>query len=82
MIIEGNYLLLEESPWDQVAGLLTACVYLDLDNETRIERLVERHIEFGKASDHAHEFVMRSDEANARIVSGTRSRADLVVRMS
>lgn len=82
VIIEGNYLLLEDEPWDRVADLLTACVYLDLDRETRIARLVDRHIAFGKPPEVAREFVMRSDEANARLVATTRSRADVVVALS
>jgi pantothenate kinase len=79
VIVEGNYLLLEEEPWDRIAGLLTAVVYLDVDRDIRIARLVDRHIAFGKPPDVAREFVMRSDEANARLVAATRSRADLVV---
>ena len=81
VVIEGNYLLLDEEPWNRIPGLLTACVYLDVDRDTRIARLVDRHIAFGKAPDVAREFVMRSDEANARLVAATRSRADLVVEL-
>lgn len=81
VIIEGNYLLVDDPPWDEIAELLTACIYLDLEDGTRIERLIERHIAFGKTPDHARDFVTRSDEANARVVAGSRPRADLIVRM-
>lgn len=79
VIVEGNYLLLDDEPWNRIAGLLTACLYLDVDRATRIARLIDRHIAFGKPPDVARDFVMRSDEANARLVAATRSRADLVV---
>lgn len=82
VIVEGNYLLLEEDPWHRVAELLTACVYLDIGRDTRIARLVDRHIAFGKPPEVAREFVMRSDEANARLVAATRPRADVVVSLS
>lgn len=82
VIVEGNYLLLEDEPWNRIAGLLTACVYLDVDRDTRIARLIDRHIAFGKQPEVAREFVMRSDEANARLVAATRERADIVVSLS
>jgi hypothetical protein len=46
----------------------------------RLARLIERHIRFGRTPDAAREWVMRSDEANARLVERTMGRADLVVR--
>ena len=49
VLIEGNYLLMDIPPWDRIAGLLTACLYLDLDDTTRIDRLVARHIAFREA---------------------------------
>ena len=78
VVTEGNYLLLDEGPWGAVRRLLDAAWYLAAD-ETRVERLIARHIEHGKAPDHARDWVMRSDEANARIIEMTRDRADLVV---
>ncbi len=82
VLVEGNYLLLDSEPWDRVAPLLTACVYLDLDRDTRIARLVDRHIAFGKPPEVAREFVLRSDEANAELVAQSRPRADVVVTLS
>ena len=78
VVTEGNYLLLDEGPWAAVRPLLDAAWYLAAD-ATRVERLIARHIEHGKAPDAARDWVMRSDEANARIIETTRDRADLVV---
>ena len=53
--------------------------YCDLDEPTRLERLVARHVEFGKEPDAAALWVDRVDQANAALVAATRARADLVV---
>jgi pantothenate kinase len=78
VVTEGNYLLLEDEPWAAIRGLLDEAWYLRSD-ETRVERLIRRHIEHGKAPDHANDWVHRSDEANARLVERTEVRADLVI---
>ena len=52
-----------------------------MDEETRLEWLIARHIEFGKTPDEARAWVMRSDQANAAVVAATRNRADLVVTL-
>ena len=41
--------------------------------------LVERHIHYGKTPEQAREWVQRSDERNAALVSPTRTRADIVI---
>ncbi len=78
VVTEGNYLLLDDGPWAAVRPLLDEAWYLAADGG-RVERLIARHVEHGKAPDHARDWVMRSDEANARVVETTRDRADLVV---
>jgi pantothenate kinase len=79
IVTEGNYLLLPGSDWQRVRRALDAVWYADLDDETRVARLVARHVEFGKSPDEARAWVERSDEANARLIKSTRSHADLVV---
>jgi pantothenate kinase len=81
VITEGNYLLLDYSPWSAVRPLLDEVWFVDVDDSVRVPRLIARHIEFGKSPDEAREWVMRSDEANAAVVAPTRHRADVVVRL-
>jgi pantothenate kinase len=81
VITEGNYLLLDQSPWAAVRPLLDEVWFVDVDDAIRVPRLIARHIEFGKSADEAREWVMRSDEANAALVAASRSRADVVVRL-
>jgi pantothenate kinase len=42
VVVEGNYLLLDEGPFAEVRALLTETWYLDLDPDTRVQRLVAR----------------------------------------
>lgn len=79
VITEGNYLLLDADPWPQVRALMAEVWFVDLDPTVRVERLVARHVRFGKSPEAAREWVLRSDEANARLVEGARYRADLLV---
>ncbi len=79
VVVEGNYLLLDEPPWDRVRPLLDLAVYVDADGERRHRSLIERHIAGGRTLEAAAEFVDRSDEANARIVETTRDRADVTI---
>lgn len=82
VITEGNYLLVDQGPWAEVRSLLDEAWYVVQDEETRLRRLIARHVEFGKAPDFAREWVMRSDQRNAELVETTRARADAVVHIS
>lgn len=82
VITEGNYLLVDQGPWAEVRSLLDETWYVVQDEETRLRRLIARHVEFGKAPDFAREWVMRSDQRNAELIETTRARADAVVHIS
>ncbi|MEU6847946.1 nucleoside/nucleotide kinase family protein [Streptomyces sp. NPDC046716] len=80
VVTEGNYLLLDEEPWSTaVRPRLDEVWWVAVDDTVRVERLVARHVEFGKSPAEARAWVERSDEANARRVAPGRDRADLVV---
>jgi len=80
IITEGNYLLLESGFWADIADLLDETWYVDLDAPVRIERLIHRHVHFGRSPEAAEEWVRFNDEKNAHLVELTRSRADVVFR--
>lgn len=81
VITEGIWLLLPEEGWEPVAGLLDLRLFLSVDDAVRLPRLIARHVLHGKGPEAAEEWVMRSDEANARRIAPTASRADAVVRL-
>lgn len=81
ILTEGNYLLGHESPWCRVQALLTQTWYLDVPEELRLERLVSRHIAFGRSPAEAGERATTgSDGRNADYVRSTRSRANVLLR--
>jgi pantothenate kinase len=79
VITEGNYLLLPSGPWAQVAGLLDEVWYIDLAEDTRLRRLIGRHMEFGRDSAEARDRATGSDQRNAVLVEASRDHASLVV---
>jgi pantothenate kinase len=81
VIVEGNYLLLDTPPWDEVRELLDAVWFVEGDEAARVARLVARHMRFGWSAEYSTERATRGvDHANALLVSTTRARADVVVR--
>ena len=82
VITEGNYLLLDDPRWHAVASALDETWFLETDDAVRRERLVERHVRFGKSPAEARAWVDRVDQRNAELVAATRDRADLVVRLT
>ncbi len=81
ILTEGNYLLLDDGAWPQVGSVMTEVWYVDLPDDVRRRRLIDRHVTFGKEPEAAREWVDRVDEANAALVRGMRSAADLVVEL-
>src|SRR4051794_32035181 len=77
VVTEGNYLLL----WPEIQPLLDETWYVETDEELRVQRLIQRHIQFGKTPEYARAWVMRSDEKNAALVAETAARADVLVRL-
>ncbi|WP_307834608.1 nucleoside/nucleotide kinase family protein [Paractinoplanes lichenicola] len=79
IITEGNYLLLDTPPWIRVRSLLDEAWYVELDDGTRIDRLVERHVRFKDDLATAHRRARGSDQRNADLVARSKERADLVL---
>jgi pantothenate kinase len=82
VVTEGNYLLVDEDPWSAVRPLLDEAWFLEPEEEVRIERLVARHVEFGKPLADARAWSLGTDQRNAELVQQTRDRADLIVRLA
>lgn len=80
VITEGNYLLADGAEWCRVRALLDSVWYVEADERLRLERLIGRHMRFGRDREAATGWAAGSDEVNACLVRFTRHRADLVVR--
>jgi pantothenate kinase len=79
VLVEGNYLLLDDTPWSSLRDLLDEVWYVDLDEPERLERLIARHVAYGKTPDAAREWSLGPDEANAQLITATREHADLII---
>ncbi len=80
IIVEGNYLLLDDHGWHRVAPLLDVTVGVILDEATRHERLITRHVAFGKSDEQARAWALGPDERNAVTIAPTLERADYLLR--
>ena len=81
VIIEGNYLLHDTGGWEAIADLLDEIWFIDVDDEKRLERLIARHIAYGKSPADAESWSRGSDEVNARTIATGRSRAHAVIAL-
>ncbi|WP_120519537.1 nucleoside/nucleotide kinase family protein [Arthrobacter celericrescens] len=82
VITEGNYLLNPDPAWQKVRGQFDAVWYLELPADLRQQRLIARHVEFGKEPAAAEAWAKGSDEANARLIQADSHRADRILPWS
>jgi pantothenate kinase len=80
VLLEGNYLLSDLPPWNRVRDHLDASWFIQTPRDLRLERLIERHIRFGKSPEEARAWATGPDEANAALIETTRANADHVLR--
>ena len=80
IVVEGNYLLLSDSPWNQVQALLDETWFVDVPQDLRIGRLTQRHQQFGRDAKDAADWVQHTDEPNARRIEAERAKADVMFR--
>jgi pantothenate kinase len=79
IVVEGNYLLLPSAPWTLARQQLDLALYLDAATPVRVDALLRRQRARGLAAAAAHEWVHRSDEANAALIRTTMRYADVVL---
>ena len=80
IVVEGNYLLLSDSPWNQVQALLDETWFVDVPQDLRVGRLTQRHQQFGRSAQDAADWVKHTDEPNARRIEAERAKADVMFR--
>lgn len=76
VITEGNYLLMEESPWSDIVPLLDEVWYLDIADDLREDWLAARHVHHGRTQAEAWAWIVHNDRPNAAQVNASSSRAD------
>lgn len=80
ILVEGNYLLLDEPPWTGLAPLFNLTVWLDVPLPELERRLIRRWLKHGFAGGAARQKALSNDIPNAeRVAAGSRP-ADFVLR--
>jgi pantothenate kinase len=80
LVVEGNYLLLANSPWWRIKPLLDSAVFIDVPREKVRSRLMKRHAEEGLFTEERNrEHIERVDLANYDLVLRSRGRADIAI---
>lgn len=82
VVTEGNYLLIDDGAWIAVAPLLDECWMIEIDDSVRLQRLVQRHQQFGRSPDAARAWVERVDEANTAVIRAAGTPPDLIVHLA
>jgi pantothenate kinase len=78
VLVEGNYLLLDEAPWSGLRPLFDFTIFLDVPREELERRLLQRWRDYGRADGPA--WVASNDMPNVDRVMGRRLEPDLVVK--
>jgi pantothenate kinase len=79
VLVEGNYLLLNQPPWDRLRGLFDLSIYLSVPIEELERRLVKRWLDHGFDMDYATNWIAGNDIHNIREVIANSSKADLTL---
>lgn len=79
ILVEGNYLLLDEEPWSGMAPLFDMSIYLDVPADELERRLVQRWLDHGLSEEQARSKAQGNDIPNAQRVAGRRRKADIVL---
>ena len=79
LIVEGNYLLLDEPPWRDLAPLFDLTVMIKVDESELDRRLLDRWAQFGKTLAAARAWIDGNDMPNIRRVTHGSRRADVVM---
>lgn len=82
VIVEGNYLLLDDEPWCQLRSLFNQTWYLEVDTVVVRRRLIERFVTNGMSETGAEQRVETNDLLNAGLIrQQSPSKANRIVNL-
>lgn len=82
ILVEGNYLLLDEEPWSRLAPLFDFSIFVDVPRNELERRLVERWHGHGRSDEDARAWIASNDLPNIERVLARRRAADLMIGLS
>ncbi len=77
LIIEGNYLLLDEEPWSRLRPFFDLTISVEVDRQTLEDRLYARWKQYGKSTEDARSWIESNDLPNIRHVLEHNGAADI-----
>ena len=80
LVVEGNYLLLNEAPWPELGPLLDLTVWIEVPEVELDRRLMARWADHGKTPAAARAWIDGNDLPNIRRVTGNSRPADVTLR--
>ena len=82
VLLEGNYLLLNEEGWRALSSFADYTISISADEELLRERLIARRMATGVYKEDAEAFVDFSDMANVRLCLERSKEADLELEIA
>lgn len=79
VLVEGNYLLLDEEPWSALGDLFDFSIFVHVPRFELERRLMERWRGHGKSDDEARAWIASNDLPNIERVLARRRKADLIL---
>jgi pantothenate kinase len=79
VVVEGNFLLLDEAPWRRFRRLFDVCLFISTSPEVMIEGLRERHLRGGKTAAAVERQLRDVDLPNSRRVASGVAHAHVLV---
>ncbi|KAJ7972714.1 Uridine kinase [Quillaja saponaria] len=80
VIVEGNYLLLEDGVWKEVSSIFDEKWFIDIDIDKAMQRVLRRHISTGKPQDVAKWRIENNDRPNAELIMKSKKSADIIIK--
>lgn len=82
LLLEGNYLLLDEAGWRDLKQYADYTIMIRAEESMLRPRLIERKLNLGRTQAEAEKFADESDLPNARLILRHSSPADLTLRLT
>jgi pantothenate kinase len=79
VLVEGNYLLLDEEPWSRLAPLFDLSIFVDVQRGELERRLMGRWREHGRSDEEARAWIASNDMPNIERVLARRRMADVLI---
>ncbi len=81
VLLEGNYLLLDEDGWRDLKNYADHTIFIKADEDMLRERLIYRKIKSGNTKEIAEQFVDYSDMANVKLCLEKSAGADITLML-